>query len=180
LQISKVKEGARSQDELGGREMADITYRSAEAGDVHALAQIRASEPGAEEHWRTRIAGYIAGTHNPQKALPPRIVLVACDEGRVVGLIAGHLTQRYKCDGELQWIDVAVAYRRSGIATELLCRLAEWFSRRQAKQVCVNVDPENRVAVSFYARHGAMALNAHWLVWRDITALISDGVPPNY
>ena len=159
--------------------MAHSTYRSAETGDVTALAQLRASTPGREGHWRTRIADYLAGTHNPQKALPPRIVLVACDESQVVGLIAGHLTQRYECDGELQWMDVAVAYRRSGIAGTLLRSLAEWFSRRQARRVCVNVDPENQVAHSFYARHGAIVLNPHWLVWPDVTALVSEGAPPN-
>jgi ribosomal protein S18 acetylase RimI-like enzyme len=159
--------------------MTHISYRAAEIGDVPALARLRASTPVHERHWRTRIADYLAGTHNPQKALPPRIVLVACDESQVIGLIAGHLTQRYECDGELQWIDVAVAYRRSGIAATLLRNLAEWFISRQARRVCVNVDPENHVARSFYARHDAVILNPHWLVWPDVTALVGEGARPN-
>ena len=159
--------------------MAQVTYRSAGTADVTALAQLRAFTAGREEHWHGRIAGYLAGTHNPQKALLPRIVLVASDASQVVGLIAGHLTHRYDCDGELQWLDVAVAYRRSGIAGKLLRLLAEWFGRRHAKRICVNVDPENHAARSFYASHGAKVLNQHWLVWPDVTALISESAPPN-
>jgi hypothetical protein len=34
--------------------------------------------------------------------------------------------------------------------------------------VCVDVEPENRVARAFYSRHGAVPLNPHWLVWDDI------------
>ena len=86
------------------------------------------------------------------------------------GFIAGHLTRRFSCDGELEWIDVVRERRRSGIASELLRVLAAWFVEREALRVCV--DPGNAVARFFYARHGAEALNQHWLVWSDISVVL--------
>jgi hypothetical protein len=69
------------------------------------MAQIRSAEWGAEEYWKTRIERYMRGEHDPQKALKPRMLYVALQNSAVVGLIAGHLTRRYECDGELQWIN---------------------------------------------------------------------------
>jgi hypothetical protein len=70
------------------------------------MSRIRATEWGAEEYWVNRITGYLDGTHNPQKALPQRVIYVAIQEESVVGFIAGHLTERFHCDGELEWINV--------------------------------------------------------------------------
>jgi hypothetical protein len=38
----------------------------------------------------------------------------------------------------------------------------------------VDVDPDNRAGRSFYARHGAVSLNAHWLVWNDIRDVLRE------
>jgi GNAT superfamily N-acetyltransferase len=38
----------------------------------------------------------------------------------VVGYIAGHRTTRHHCAGEVQYLFVAPAYRRRGVATALL------------------------------------------------------------
>ena len=35
---------------------------------------------------------------------------VTTNEDEVVGIIAGHLTRRFGCDGELEWIDVGLPY----------------------------------------------------------------------
>jgi hypothetical protein len=37
----------------------------------------------------------------------PRVSYVAFEQGLIVGFIAGHLTRRYGCDGELEWINVS-------------------------------------------------------------------------
>jgi hypothetical protein len=50
--------------------------------------------------------------------------------------------------------------------------LAAWFQEQKALRVCVNVARSNAVAHSFYARHGAVPINQHWLVWSDFTAAI--------
>ncbi|MGH9728076.1 MAG: GNAT family N-acetyltransferase [Candidatus Acidiferrales bacterium] len=147
-----------------------IIYREAESSDVPALARIRAGDWGTEEYWRTRIPAYTNGELPSQHALAPRVIYVACDGDSVVGFIAGHLTRRFSCDGELEWIDVIPERRRSGIASELLRLLAAWFVEQNASRICVDVDPANSAAQKFYHRHGAEDLRPHWLVWPDISA----------
>jgi len=132
------------------------------------MARIRAREWGSFDYWTNRITGYLAGEVNPQRALPPRIGYVAEEQGSVVGFIAGHLTQRHGCDGELEWINVVPERRGAGIASQLLRRLAGWFVEQKAVRICVDVEPSNAVARAFYTRHGAETLNPHWLVWNDI------------
>jgi mannitol-1-/sugar-/sorbitol-6-phosphatase len=147
-------------------------YRQALDDDLDQLVRIRSAEWGTESYWQERILGYMRGTHHPQQALAPRVILVASKGDRLLGFIAGHLTRRYECHGELEWLNVAPEARRSGIAGELLRVLASWFADQGAKRVCVDVDPENRPARTFYRKHGARDLNPHWLVWPDITALV--------
>lgn len=128
--------------------------------------QSRASDP----EWGPadpRTGAYLDGKHHPQKALLPRVAFIALDGNAVVGYIAGHLTERYACEGELQYLWVAIAHRGCSIATHLLHLLAKWFNHQGATRVCVDVLPENVVARSFYKRHRALDLNTHWLVWDD-------------
>ena len=148
--------------------MKTLEYREAGRSDVPGMARLRAAEWGEEEYWRNRIQGYMDGEHDPQKALKPRVIYVALEGEALVGFIAGHLTQRYACDGELEWINVRPEFRGSGVAVELLRRLAAWFAGQEASRICVDVDPENATARRFYTRHGAERLNDHWLVWTDI------------
>jgi len=148
-----------------------IEYRQAKETDTSAMAQIRSKEWGAEEYWKTRIELYMRGEHDPQKALKPRMLYVALQNSAVVGFIAGHLTRRYECDGELQWINIMAEERKTGIASALLRLLAQWFVSQHAFKICVDVDPENIVARNFYIRHGATELNRHWLVWNDVRSI---------
>jgi GNAT superfamily N-acetyltransferase len=136
--------------------------------DVPGMARLRALTWGSEDFWRPRIADYLEGRSNPTEALAPRIAFVAADGDRLVGLVAGHRTQRLGCDGELQWIDVTPERRGAGVADALLKRLAVWFAGQGAARVCVNVEPGNHLARSFYTRHGARPLNDHWLAWDDL------------
>jgi ribosomal protein S18 acetylase RimI-like enzyme len=146
-----------------------IVYRQAAADDVAELERIRVAGewPGGAPDART--ARYLAGEHHPQHALAPRVAYVAEEGGAIVGLIAGHLTTRFGCDGELQWIRVAPERRGSGIADRLLHHLAAWFAAAGARRVCVDVDPANARARRFYARHGARPMHPYWMVWDDIT-----------
>ena len=148
--------------------MPALHYRQVEASDIPALARIRAADWGSEEYWTARISGYLNGELHPQKALAPRVMYVALDVDSILGFIAGHLTRRYGCDGELEWVNVVPERRGTGISSELLRLLAAWFVEQKARKVCVDVDPANPVARKFYARHGAVTLNPHWMVWNDI------------
>lgn len=151
--------------------MTSIEYREASDADLDEIAKIRAAEWETEEYWRRRIRGYASGTLSPGEALAPRVIYVAVEESRIVGFIAGHLTRRLGCDGELEWLNVIPEQRRTGVAGGLLRVLASWFGDHDAKRVCVDADPENPTARAFYRKHGAQDLNPHWLVWPDITRL---------
>jgi hypothetical protein len=81
-------------------------YRIATPADIEHIAAIRADEWGGVDFWTSRVTGYLELTHYPQQALDPRIIYVAVDGKKVIGFVAGHLTTRHNCNGELQWINV--------------------------------------------------------------------------
>lgn len=157
--------------------MGPTIYREASAGDVAEMARIREAggwEGGAGPE---RMARYLAGEHHPQQALAPRVIYVAEAGGSMTGFIAGHLTLRFGCDGELQWIFVLPGERGAGVADGLFDRLAAWFAGRDARRVCVNVEPDNPRARAFYARHGARPFHPYWMMWDDITATRAGSAP---
>jgi ribosomal protein S18 acetylase RimI-like enzyme len=149
-----------------------VQFREADKSDIPAIAQMRSKNWETEEYWIHRISGYMDCHLHPQQALMPRIIYIASEANIPVGFIAGHLTRRYECDGELEWIDVLQEYRRSGIASKLLQLLAAWFIEQKALKICVDVDPTNITARRFYKKHGAEDLNKHWLVWKDINNML--------
>jgi len=149
-----------------------VEYREGTLADIPSLARLRSEGWGEAEYWVPRITGYMKGEHHPQKALMPRVVYVAVENDIIIGFIAGHLTQRLECEGELEWIDVTRTHRRKGIATELVRMLAAWFIEQKALKICV--DPGNDDARRFYAALGAENLNAHWMYWEDISVLLKD------
>lgn len=150
--------------------MGAIHYRRAELADVPRLVGLpRAGEAGGDP----RMGRYLAGEHHPGEALAARAMWLAADGDAPVGYVAGHLTRRLGCDGELQWIYVAAGYRRAGVGTRLLALLAEWFVAAGARRVCVDVG--DAAARPFYERRGAVALTGPWMVWRDIGTLAGAG-----
>jgi len=152
----------------GGRRSSMPSYRQADISDVPDMARIRASEWGSEDYWRKRIAGYMRCELHPQQALMTRVAYVAEEGQAVIGFIAGHLTHRFGCAGELEWINVLPERRGSGISSALLRLLAAWFIDQHALRICVDVDPANTRARRFYLRYGAQHLNPRWLIWNDI------------
>jgi len=150
--------------------MMTISYRKATNQDIPFLATIRSDNPEIQKHWNDRISGYLNCTHNPQQALKPRIIYVAVNNDIIIGFAAGHLTTRYDCEGELQWIDVIEKYRRTGIASRLVQILASWFIEQKSYKICV--DPGNDIARIFYKKNGAENLNAQWMFWEDIRNII--------
>lgn len=64
---------------------------------------------------------------------------MAVDDGVVIGFISGHRTRRLDCDGEVQWLNVAIHKRGLGVADQLIARIGAWFFEQHARRVCVNV-----------------------------------------
>lgn len=147
----------------------EIKIREAGPDDVPAMVACRGNDPemGPAD---ARMGRYLLGEHHPGYALAPRVIYVAIAHGAVVGYIGGHLTRRFDCDGELQYLYVAAPQRRSGVASRLLRQLVAWFAEHDAARVCVDVVPENARARAFYTRHGAVELSDYWMVWSDIQA----------
>lgn len=150
--------------------MAVVQIRPADPVDIPRV--IGLPQPG-EAGGDPRMAAYLAGDHHPREALAPRAMWIAWNGDHPVGYVAGHLTRRFRCDGELQWIHVAAAYRRRGIASRLIRTLASWFVEHGARRVCVDVG--DQAARAFYARLGAVELNRHWMVWDDIGRVLDAG-----
>jgi GNAT superfamily N-acetyltransferase len=149
--------------------MSSVRYRLADQADIPVLSRLRREGEGGGGS-EDRMSRYLAGEHHPQQALLPRVMWMAEDDGSPVGYIAGHLTRRFGCDGELQWIYVVQEHRGTDVASELLRLLAAWFVERSAPRVCVDVGDEH--AGRFYKRHGAEDLTKHWLVWNDIGTVL--------
>jgi GNAT superfamily N-acetyltransferase len=147
-----------------------ITYRRAEIEDVGRIAGLpQLGEAGGDPEDRMR--RYLAGEHHPHQALPPREMWMAEIARVPIGYAAGHLTRRFDCDGELQWIYVVREHRRSHIAHQLLAHIAHWFVHQQALRICVDVGDD--AARPFYRQTGAIDLNKHWMVWPDISVVLS-------
>jgi len=147
--------------------IGDVVYRQATGFDAPAIAISRARDPGPEPR-DARLAAYLEGTHHPTGALAPRVVYVAVVAGVVVGYAAGHLTQRWGCEGEVQHLWVMPERRRSGVGSGLLQCMRRWFADRGAGKACVNVAAANREAQAFFRHHGAGDLGPHWLVWANM------------
>lgn len=154
--------------------MAILKFREAQLSDIPAMARIRAAEWETEEYWNRRIRAYMAGELDPKFALKPRVNYVCCEGDLLAGFIAGHLTTRHDCQGELEWINVVREKRGSGAASGLLRVLAKWFVAQNALRICVDVEPSNTIARRFYARHGAEDLKPHWMVWNNIRVALEN------
>jgi len=157
--------------DLTSRSTPVVKYREASSADVGAMEQCRAGDSRAGPA-DERMTAYLAGRHHPQHALPPRAAFVAVAGDDVVGYIAGHATTRYGCSGEVQYLYVAPAFRRHGVARGLLHSVASWFHAQNIRRVCVNADIESDGAVAFYLTQGASPLNKYWFVWDDIGRLL--------
>ena len=143
--------------------MAAVQYREVDLGDVPRLVGLpQKGEAGGDR----RMFQYLAGEHHPQQALLPRRMWLAADGANPIGYVAGHLTRRFGCDGELQWIYVVPEQRRAQVASKLLLLIAKWFLEHGARRICVDVGDEK--ARPFYKAHGAVELSKHWMVWNDI------------
>lgn len=153
-----------------GLPLGPVRVRRASVADVPDMAACRGTDPDVG-HADPRMAAYLEGRHHPRQALPPRVAYLAMAEDRTVGYIAGHLTRRFGCQGEVQYLYVVPPCRRGGVASMLLRALALWFVEQGARRICVDVNAESPGAAPFYADQGAEPLRPHWMVWRDVSTV---------
>ncbi|MFC6644699.1 GNAT family N-acetyltransferase [Granulicella cerasi] len=149
-----------------------ILIEEATFNDLAAMARLRGDQWGSPNEWEPRLTAYMIRQQTPPYGLEPRAFFVAVDdtENEVVGLIAGHLTTRFGCKGEIQWLDVDSRLRGQRIADKLLDAMFAWFRSQGAAKICVNVTPTNDSARTVFLRRDAEAMGTHWMVFNDISA----------
>jgi ribosomal protein S18 acetylase RimI-like enzyme len=155
--------------------MSDILIRQATELDAPAMAELRERSAWQGAATADRMRLYLRGEHHPQHAQATRTAFAATDDKQFVAFIAGHLTTRFACDGELQWLLVAPEARGGRTATLLWTHLQDWFVSQGARRVCVNVEPDNLRARRFYARMGAIEMSPYWMVWTDVAERCTPG-----
>ena len=116
--------------------------------------------------WET----YFNGT-SPASSKPGRIILKAVTDDAIIGCIAGHLTNRYGLDAEIQSFYILKEYQRNGTGKQLLKKLVEWLLTQHAKSLCVGIKPANKYK-AFYLKYRGKYLNGHWIYWDDMEALV--------
>jgi len=151
--------------------MNELRFRHAIDNDIPAIARLNAEDRAGREYWQDRIASYLNRTLQLAKGLEPRVLHVATDGQSLVGFVAAHLSRREQCDGEIKWLSVAPAYRRHGVASDLLRLAARWFAGQKAERVCVEIEPDNDAGRGFCKFTGALILNERIWVWNDTKAL---------
>lgn len=143
--------------------IVDVTFQSFEDAFKKPFYMEREA---AVHRWKA----YIRKEHHPRDAKAPRIVYVTIVNREIVGFIAGHLTERFGLDGELQSVYILPEHQGRGLGTQLVIALAKWFKKWDAKEVCV--DHKNG-SEGFYIKLGAKFNNHRWLVWDNFLDVLN-------
>lgn len=119
-----------------------------------AVALLQASTPEQRDAYYERMA------HAPQVSRH----LVAMSEGEVAGVGSAMLE-----DGLAGIFSMATApaMRRRGVASAVLARLLAWAWERGATHAYLQVDEQNREAISVYRRFGFATAYTYWYCGRE-------------
>ena len=126
--------------------------------------------------WTDRWHRYLAEGSRAEMSRGDGFAILAEADGRLVGFAAYHHTGRHGAEAELESIYVMKEAQGRGVGTELLRTVAARLSADGSASLCVGYDSRNRYK-RFYAKHGAVEVNPHWAVWRDLPALSRAAYP---
>ncbi len=90
--------------------ITDITLQSYEVAFNKPFYMAR---DAAIRRWKA----YIRKEHHPQKAKEQRVIYAAFAGTKMIGYIAGHLTERMGLESELQSIYILPEHQRRGVGT---------------------------------------------------------------
>jgi GNAT superfamily N-acetyltransferase len=159
------------------------SIRDATSADVYAIVGILiASKKGSFPHlvndhdrdvafWTNRWNDYLTHGSSAQNSLGDGFVLLAEFDSRPVAFAAYHHTTRHDTNAELQAIFVLPGAQRCGIGSELLRVIAGRLRDDGSASLCVGYEPRNPYK-RFYLKHGAVEINPHWAVWRDLSDVV--------
>ena len=88
---------------------------------------------------------------------PGRLILVAENEGRVIGMCSGQLLVSTAEGGPsllMEDVVVAVGYRGAGVGRLLVLKMGEWAAGQGASRLQLLADRKNSRALAFYAGLG--------------------------
>ena len=126
--------------------------------------------------WTDRWHGYLTKGSRAQMSRGDGFAILADSSERPVGFAAYHHTERHGTDAELESIYVLREAQGQGVGTGLLQAVAGQLRADGSRSLCVGYDPRNPYK-RFYWKHGAVEIEPHWAVWRDIGRLAPGRAP---
>lgn len=120
--------------------------------------------------WTERWRSYLTDGSRAQMSRGDGFAIIAEDRGTPVGFAGYHHTYRHGADVELQSLYVLKEAQGNGVGTALLSSVASRVVAGGERSMCVGYDPRNPYR-PFFLDHGAIEINQHWAIWRDLTAL---------
>jgi [ribosomal protein S18]-alanine N-acetyltransferase len=140
-----------------------VTIRRATAADLDAVVELELTCLGADAWSRGLVEQGIAA------ALPTISYLVA----EVDGVVVGHaVASAAGDDAELQRIAVDPAYRRRGLAGELLAAVEARAAADGATRLLLEVREDNTAAGAFYESRGFVEVGRRRGYYRDGAAAV--------
>ena len=140
-----------------------MTIRPATAADLDAVVELELTCLGADAWSRGLVEQGIAA------ALPTVSYLVA----EVDGVVVGHAVASAAGDDvELQRIAVDPAYRRRGVAGELLAAVESRAAADGATRLLLEVREDNTTAAAFYESRGFVEVGRRRGYYRDGAAAV--------
>jgi [ribosomal protein S18]-alanine N-acetyltransferase len=140
-----------------------VTIRPATAADLDAVVELEQTCLGADAWSRGLVEQGIAA------ALPTVSYLVA----EVDGVVVGHaVASAAGDDAELQRIAVDPAYRRRGLAGELLAAVERRAAADGATRLLLEVREDNTTAAAFYENRGFVEVGRRRGYYRDGAAAV--------
>ena len=140
-----------------------MTIRPATAADLDAVVELEQTCLGADAWSRGLVEQGIAA------ALPTVSYLVAAVDGVVVGHAVASAAGD---DAELQRIAVDPAYRRRGLAGELLAAVEQRAAADGATRLLLEVREDNTAAAAFYESRGFVEVGRRRGYYRDGAAAV--------
>jgi ribosomal-protein-alanine N-acetyltransferase len=128
--------------------LAALTIRPMQTGDIHRLIQIANQLPQAP-HWPA--TAYQSALN--LNLAPRRLALVAesIASGEILGFIVASLVAG---EAELESVAVALDSQRHGLGAELLDNLLASLKSASIARINLEVRASNHPALALYARHG--------------------------
>lgn len=141
-----------------------VLIASKEGSLSHIIGDHDRNVPFFTDRWRD----YLTNGSSAQMSRGDGFGLLAELDGRPSAFAAYHHTTRHNTDAELESIYVLPEAQGCGIGSELLRIIGGRLRADGSRAMCVGYDPRNRYK-RFYLKHGAVEINPHWAVWRDLS-----------